>query len=68
MKELLQEAGLRLLSAEGKYLDLAHNYRIEVEREGLYKLSHEGSVIAPFNDERELVQFILEDMRLNGLT
>ena len=67
MEQILRDAGLVIVSTEGKYINLAHGYRIEVEREQLYKLMHEGSVIAPFDDEGELVRFIQEDMRLNDL-
>lgn len=67
MEEKLRIAGFNILSSEGKYITLAHGYSVEIEREGLYKLTHEGSVIAPFDDEQELVEFIQMDMKLNNL-
>ncbi len=67
MKQYLEAEGLKIIKAEGKYIDLAHGYRIELEKEDLYKLTHEGSVIAPFNDREELLHFLKMDMELNGL-
>jgi hypothetical protein len=68
MIELLKTAGLTILRQEGKFIDLAHGYRIEIENEALFKLLHEGSVVAPFDDAAELIQFIKLDMQLNGLS
>lgn len=68
MEDELRQSELEILAINGKFIDLAHGYRIEVENESLFKLLHEGSVIAPFNDAVELIDFVLMDMRLNGLT
>ena len=67
MEDLLKAAGFKVIAKEGKFIDLAHGYRIEIENEALFKLLHQGSVVAPFDDAAELVQFIRMDMQLNGL-
>jgi hypothetical protein len=67
MEELLRQSGLTIIAIDGKYIDLAHGYRVEIENDSLFKLTHEGSVIAPFDDGAELVEFVLMDMRLNGI-
>ena len=61
----LQAAGLEILGSDGKYIDLAHTYRIEIENETLFKLLHEGMVIAPFDSLSELCEFIRMDIALN---
>lgn len=66
MEELLKAAGLTILRQEGKYFDLDHGYRIEVENDQLFKLLHEGSVVGPFDDPVELISFVKMDMQLNG--
>ncbi len=68
MEELLRDAGFQIVEVKGKHISLAHTYGVEVEREGLYKLTHGGSVIAPFDDVQELIEFIRMDMKLNGLS
>lgn len=67
MEELIRQSELKIISIEGKYINLDHHYRVEIENESLFKLTHEGSVIAPFDDGPELIDFVLMDMRLNGL-
>lgn len=54
----LRRYGIPLHAAEGPYVDAGSGYRIEIEANGIYKLSSEGSVIAPFVDIEELCAFI----------
>ncbi len=66
IRKQLEEAGLIVIDQQGKQLRLAHDYTIEVEHAGLFKLLHAGAVVAPFDDVAELIGFIRMDMRLNG--
>ena len=66
IRERLEAAGLNVQTVRGKHLDLAHGYVIEVEGDTLFKLLHEGSVVAPFDEVDELIGFIKQDMALNG--
>lgn len=59
----LQHFGINVIQDNGKYLDLVHNYQIEIENESLFRLSQNGSVIAPFDDVEELCNFIKMDMQ-----
>ena len=62
--ESLQLAGLKVMKEDGKYIHLEHEYLIEIENESLFKLSHEGYVVAPFGKLEELIGFIMEDQGL----
>lgn len=61
----LQQFNIAVVNEEGKMVFLEKDYTIEVEQNGLFKLSQEGYVIAPFKDLEELCQFIKTDMQLN---
>ena len=50
---------------EGKMVSLQHQYIIEIEGPSLYKLIHEGQVVAPFADVQQLCEFIRQDISLN---
>lgn len=52
-------------SQEGKIINLNRGYTIEIEGENLFKLIHDGQVIAPFAEVEELCSFIKMDMQLN---
>ena len=67
MEDLIRESGLKIIAINGRYIDLDHGYRVEIENDSLFKLTHQGSVIAPFDDGAELIEFVLMDLRLNGL-
>jgi len=54
----LQETGIVVLSRNGKYFDLEQGFQIEVEGRDLYRLSHEGWVISPFDDMGKLCNFL----------
>ncbi|MCI5083852.1 MAG: hypothetical protein MRY78_19290 [Saprospiraceae bacterium] len=58
----LDREGLLVIHVEGKIIELEQNYRIEIENEQLFKLSHEGYVVAPFGKLDTLCHFIKEDM------
>lgn len=57
---------LPVLSVEGKHIRLEKEYAIEIENESLFKLTHKGAVVGPFDDVEELCQFVQMDMRLNA--
>ncbi|MCB9080591.1 MAG: hypothetical protein H6555_02655 [Lewinellaceae bacterium] len=57
--EALRLHNITVLADEGQAVSVIHDYRIEIEREALYKLWWRGEVVAPFNDLDELCQFIL---------
>jgi hypothetical protein len=61
----LKNYSLIVNSQEGKIINLNRSYTIEIEGENLFKLIHDGQVIAPFADIEELCSFIKMDMQLN---
>jgi hypothetical protein len=66
LKTKLSEYGLEVLSESGKLIHLKNGYTIEFEKINLFKLIHEGHVVAPFDDVDELCNFIKMDMQLHG--
>lgn len=52
------QSGVAVVRREGKYFDLAHGFRVEVERRDLYRLSFGEFVISPFDDIGKLCSFI----------
>ncbi|WP_026993775.1 hypothetical protein [Flectobacillus major] len=54
----LKETGIAILSRNDKYFDLPNGFQIEVEGRDLYRLSHEGWVISPFDDIGRLCTFL----------
>ena len=56
---------LTVKTQEGKLIELEKDYSIEIEGKKLYKLKHEGQVVAPFADVEEMCNFIKQDMQLN---
>lgn len=61
----LKHYGIRLHEEKGKMLYLEHAYQIEIEGPSLFKLMHEGQVIAPFGGVEELCDFLKQDIQLN---
>ena len=61
----LQHFGIEVLEEKGKMLHLSHDSLIEIEGPSLFKLMHQGQVVAPFADVEELCHFIYQDMQLN---
>jgi hypothetical protein len=48
-----------ILKVDDHHVSIIKDYNIEVEQNGIYKLTENGQVIAPFADIDELCQFIL---------
>jgi len=63
--ELLIRNDLKVISDEQRLIKLEKEYSIEIENASLFKLIHEGFVVAPFNDLNEMCNFIKMDMALN---
>jgi hypothetical protein len=61
----LDHFNLPIQSAADKYIHLEKEYVIEIEGPKLFKLMHQGQVVAPFGDVEELCNFIKTDMALN---
>lgn len=49
---------IEIVSVNGNHVKIQNNYEIEVEANGLYKLSDDGYIVAPFDDINELCRFI----------
>ncbi|WP_210518809.1 hypothetical protein [Hymenobacter terricola] len=50
--------GIAVAKREGRIFELANGFVVEVESKDLYRLSHEGWVISPFDDIEKLCTFI----------
>jgi len=61
LKDALALADIPIVKQEGKYFHLEREYIVEVEQNGIFKLTQQGKVIAPFADLQELCDFILLD-------
>ncbi|MEM6722838.1 MAG: hypothetical protein AAF598_02310 [Bacteroidota bacterium] len=61
----LNHFGLEVDKTNGKHVYLKFGYQIEIENASLFKLMHDHSVIAPFDDVGELCHFIYQDIHLN---
>lgn len=59
----LKESGIVTLSRNGKYFELEQGFQIEVEGRDLYRLSHEGWVISPFDDIGKLCNFLKVNLK-----
>ena len=57
--QTLRAYGIEILSVNGNQIKLGHNYEVEVESNGMFKLIDDGYIVAPFDDPDELCQFIL---------
>jgi hypothetical protein len=55
---VLRGMEVEILKDNGKFVEVANGYTIEVERKGLYKLLHRNQVVAPFADVVEMCGFI----------
>lgn len=55
---VLKGMEIEILHDEGKFVSVQNGYTIEVERKSLYKLLHNGQVVAPFADVVEMCGFI----------
>lgn len=54
---------IEVISHHDKVIELEKGYLIEIESERLFKLCHQGGVIAPFANVEELCYFIMQDMQ-----
>jgi hypothetical protein len=54
----LKETKITILSRNEQYFQLENGFQIEVEGRDLYRLSHEGWVISPFNEIGSLCEFL----------
>jgi hypothetical protein len=50
---------IEIVSIKGNHVKVQNNYEIEVEANGLYKLSDDGYIVAPFDDINDLCRFVL---------
>ena len=61
----LQHYGIEVKEVQGKLVSLVHEYVVEIEGPNLYKLMHQGQVIAPFAGVEMLCEFMKQDIQLN---
>ncbi len=54
----LKQMEINIIHRDGKYFTLENDFLLEVEQRELYKISHEGLVISPFDDIGKLCTFI----------
>jgi hypothetical protein len=54
----LERSGIPVLHREGRRITVPGGYEIELEQGMLFKLRHDGKVVAPFSDVDELCGFI----------
>ena len=57
--EALKFYEIEIISVNDNHVKVQHNYEVEVETNGLYKLSDDGYIVAPFDDINDLCRFIL---------
>ena len=60
----LKETKINIVSRKDKYFDLENGFQIEVEGKDLYRLSHEGWVISPFDDIGNLCEFLRKNVNI----
>jgi hypothetical protein len=62
-KQILLDAllyyNIEVIDSTTNKIKIGRDYCIEVEQNGLYKLSSNGQVVAPFDDLDELCRFVL---------
>lgn len=58
----LKESNITILKRNNEYFELENGFHIEVEARDLYRLSHEGWVISPFNDIGKLCSFLRKSL------
>jgi hypothetical protein len=54
----LKEYQISLLADNGDNVRIENGYEVEIEQNGVFKLKHEGKVVAPFRDLDELCGFV----------
>ena len=55
----LQFYEIEIVEVNDNHIKVQHNFEIEVEANGIYKLLDNGYIVAPFDDINELCWFIL---------
>lgn len=61
----LRHFGIEVEESDEHHLKLEKEYSIEIEGPSLFKLIHQGHVVAPFADVEQLCEFISQDIKLN---
>lgn len=56
-----RQMSVQVLRRDGRLFELADGFVVEVEGPNLYRLSHEGWVISPFDDIGKLCDFLLRN-------
>ncbi|MFY7889395.1 MAG: hypothetical protein ACOVOW_10825 [Spirosomataceae bacterium] len=54
----LKQTEIEILARKDNHFELINGFQIEVEARDLYRLSHEGWVISPFDDIGKLCNFL----------
>ncbi|HOY05437.1 MAG TPA: hypothetical protein PLO67_08545 [Saprospiraceae bacterium] len=54
----LSDFGITIVADNGHTLDLEKEYSVEIEQNGVFRLTWRGKVVAPFQDLAELCHFI----------
>ncbi|HPI07984.1 MAG TPA: hypothetical protein PLM41_16450 [Saprospiraceae bacterium] len=54
----LSDFGITIVADNGNTLDLEKEYSVEIEQNGVFRLTWRGKVVAPFQDLAELCHFI----------
>lgn len=54
----LSDFGISIVADRGNTLDLEKEYSVEIEQNGVFRLTWRGKVVAPFQDLAELCHFI----------
>jgi hypothetical protein len=63
----LAQMEITVINRDGKYFYLENNFTLEVEQRELYKITHEGLVISPFDDIGKLCTFIKNATRADAV-
>lgn len=62
----MEQYEIKVERHDDHHLYLEKQYAIEIEGPQLFKLMHQGSVVAPFDDVEEMCIFISQDMKLQS--
>ena len=54
----LSDFGIAVVADKGNTLEVEKEYSIEIEQNGVFRLTWRGKVVAPFQDLAELCHFI----------
>lgn len=54
----LSDFGIAIVTDKGNTLEVEKEYSIEIEQNGVFRLTWRGKVVAPFQDLAELCHFI----------